>query len=82
MAGDPARGVGSRDLLPPLRGKVRVRDCIVDRLNQALCDVSKVMNFDATVEVYGLPTLADVAAVKRDFHEDLRGLGEIVSATM
>lgn len=43
---------------------------------------STARRFDATVEVYGLPTLADVAAVKRDFHEGLRGLGEIVSATM
>jgi hypothetical protein len=65
-----------------LEFKVRVRDAIIDRLNQAIDQVGKKMGFSATIEVAGLPTLEDVRVAKEDFRTGGRGLDDIGSATL
>lgn len=60
-----------------LEFKIRLRDLIIDRLNQALRQVGGRLGFEATIELSGLPTLAAVEEAKGDLRTGRRGLGEL-----
>ena len=60
-----------------LEFKIRLRDLIIDRLNQALRQVGGRLGFEATIELSGLPTLAEVEEAKDDLRTGRRGLSEL-----
>jgi hypothetical protein len=62
-----------------LEFKIRLRDLIIDHLNQALRQVGSRLGFEATIELCGLPTLAEVEAVKEDLRTGRRGLAELAT---
>jgi hypothetical protein len=64
-----------------LEFKVRVRDAILERLNQAIRRVGRKMDFAATIELTGLPTPGDVRTLKEDFRSGRRSLRDLVSST-
>src|SRR5258708_13478909 len=57
-----------------LEFKIRLRDLIMERLNQALRQVGGRLGFEASVELSGLPTLAAVQEAKNDLRTDRRRL--------
>ena len=57
--------------------KVRVRESILARLNDAIGLAGRTVGFEASVELEGLPTLADVKAAKDDLRSGRRGLGDL-----
>jgi hypothetical protein len=60
-----------------LEFKIRLRDLIIDRLNQALRQVGARLGFEASIELSGLPTLAAVEEAKDDLRTGRRGLAEL-----
>lgn len=62
-----------------LEFKIRLRDSILDRLNQAVALAGEGLGFEATIEVQGLPTLDNVEIAKTDLRTGRRGLGDLAS---
>jgi hypothetical protein len=60
-----------------LEFKIRFRDLIINRLNQALRQVGERLGFEATVELSGLRTLAEVEEAKDDLRTGRRGLNDL-----
>jgi len=60
-----------------LEFKIRLRDLIIDRLNQALRQVGGRLGFEATIELSDLQTLATVEEAKDDLRTGRRGLTEL-----
>lgn len=60
-----------------LEFKVRVRDRVMMQLNTTVRDVGEQLGFEATIELSGLPTIADVEAAKDDLRTGRRGLGDL-----
>jgi hypothetical protein len=60
-----------------LEFKVRLRNSIMDRLNATIAEVGKRLDFEATIELTGLPTLADVESAKEDFRRGRRGFSDL-----
>jgi len=63
-----------------LEFKIRLRDLIIDRLNQALHQAGGRLGFQATIELSGLPALAEVQEAKDDLRAGRRGLSEIAKS--
>jgi hypothetical protein len=62
-----------------LEFKVRVRDSILYRLNEALKRVGQTMGFQAGLQFEGLPTLEEVEEAKNDFWTGHRAFRDLVS---
>ena len=60
-----------------LEFKVRVRDRVMMQLNTTVRDVGEQLGFEATIELSGLPTIADVEAAKDALRTGRRGLGDL-----
>lgn len=60
-----------------LEFKVRMRDEIVQNLNELLERVGQVMNFQATIEVTNVPSLGDVEALRAGLESGTLGLSKI-----
>lgn len=59
--------------------KVKLRECVLTRLNELLQETGVLMGFSATIEVFGLPTVDDVRQAKEDFRSGSRGLGDLAT---
>lgn len=62
-----------------LEFKVRLRDSIMDRLNATIREVGGRLDFEASVELTGLPTLEDVETAKEDFRLGRRGFSDLAA---
>ena len=60
-----------------LEFKIRLRDLIIDRLNQALRQVGGRLGFEAAIELNGLRTLAEVEEAKDDLRTGRCGLTDL-----
>lgn len=60
-----------------LEFKIRLRDLIIDRLNQALREVGGRLGFEAAVELNGLRTLAEVEEAKDGLRTGRCGLTDL-----
>ncbi len=60
-----------------LEFKVRLRDSILARLNEAIALAGRSLAFDASVSLEGLATLQDVETAKDDLRSGRRGLGDL-----
>jgi hypothetical protein len=63
-----------------LEFKIRLRDLIIDRLNQAIHQAGGRLGFEATIELSGLPTLVVVQEAKDDLRSGRRGLAELAKS--
>ncbi len=45
----------------------------MDRLNATIAEVGTRLDFEATIELAGLPTLADIESAQDDFRRGRRG---------
>jgi hypothetical protein len=65
-----------------LEFKIKLRNLIMERLNQTLAGVGSKMGFQAAIELTGLPTLQDVEDAKRDLQTGRRSLTDLVRFTI
>jgi hypothetical protein len=62
-----------------LEFKIRLRDLIMNRLNTTLSDVGSQLDFQAAIELSGLPTLQDVNNAKEDLRSGRRSLNDLAT---
>ncbi|MEY2569026.1 MAG: hypothetical protein QOE35_3555 [Actinomycetota bacterium] len=62
------------------RFKIRLRDSILARLNEALIAVGGHLGFEAQVELLDVPTHADVDAAEADLRDGRRPLTDLIAA--
>jgi hypothetical protein len=83
-----ARGLYSDHVLDPYsvwrqlqfkRFKIRLRDSILTRLNEALIVVGGRVGFEAQVELLDVPTLADIDAAEADLRDGRRPLADLIA---
>ncbi len=62
-----------------LEFKIRLRDLIMNRLNMTLSEVGSQLDFQAAIELSGLPTLQDVDDAKNDLRSGRRSLNDLAT---
>lgn len=62
-----------------LEFKIRLRDLIMNRLNATLSEVGSQLDFQAAIELSGLPTLQDVDNAKDDLRSGRRSLNDLAT---
>ncbi len=62
-----------------LEFKIRLRDLIMNRLNTTLSEVGSQLDFQAAIELSGLPTLQDVDNAKNDLRSGRRSLNDLAT---
>jgi len=62
-----------------LEFKIRLRDLIMNRLNTALSEAGSRLDFQAAIELDGLPTLRDVDSAKNDLQNGQRSLSDLAT---
>lgn len=62
-----------------LEFKIRLRDLIMNCLNATLSEVGSQMNFQAAIELSGVPSLQDVDNAKDDLRNGRRSLNDLTS---
>jgi hypothetical protein len=62
-----------------LEFKIRLRDLIMNRLNATLSEVGSQLDFQAAIELSGLPTLQDVDNAKNDLRSGRRSLNDLAT---
>lgn len=86
-----ARGLFQDDRLAPYEVwrqlrftgfKIRLRDLIMERLNAALAQAGRQLDFQAAIELSGLPTLQDVEDAKSDLRTGRRSLSDLATFAM
>jgi hypothetical protein len=65
-----------------LEFKIKIRNLIMEHLNETLAKIGSMVGFQAAIELTGLPTLQDVEDAKSDLQAGQQSMTDLVRFTI